>query len=95
VPTDKETVSQKEPASEVVNDFHRYSDVDSRMESQHHTLGNRPTQSARGDHNHRDNNGTPLLSDVVLTGSTTTNTASVLSQVCAALELLGALDNTT
>ena len=95
MPIDKETTNKASPDRDVVNDFHRYSDKDSTTESQHHTLGNRPTQAARGDHTHRDNNGLSLLDGVILTGSVSLNTASVLDQVCAALAQLGAADNTT
>lgn len=31
---------------------HAYSDLDSGPEAQHHTLGNRPEQAARGNHTH-------------------------------------------
>ncbi len=37
---------------------HRSSDVDESRDALHHTLGDRPTQAAKGDHNH-DNRYTP------------------------------------
>lgn len=95
MPVDKETSSKKSPPAEDINDFHRYSDVDAKSESQHHTLGNRTTQAAKGDHTHRDGNGVPLLDGTTFTLSRSLNTASVIDQICDALELLGAVNNTT
>lgn len=40
------------PNPDVVNEFHRYSDVDNESASQHHTLGSDPNQASPGDHNH-------------------------------------------
>lgn len=40
------------PGFEEVNDFHTNSDVDDRLESQHHTLGVAPYQASPGDHIH-------------------------------------------
>jgi hypothetical protein len=40
------------PGFEEVNDFHTNSDVDDRLESQHHTLGIAPYQASPGDHIH-------------------------------------------
>lgn len=94
MPIDKETENKKSPPSDDVRDFHRNSDVDSGALAQHHTLGNRPNQGARGDHNHQDNNGIQLLSTPI-TGSRTANVASILDQICDQLELLGAPNQTT
>lgn len=96
MPIDKETTSKTSPQAEIVNDFHRYSDLDSKYESQHHSLGNRSTQAARGDHLHRtgENNGLPILDGVVLSGSRSANTVAILGQICDALALIGASNNT-
>lgn len=95
MPLDKETTSKKSPQADEVNDFHRYSDLDAKYESQHHTLGNRSTQAARGDHTHRDNNGVALLDGITFTLSRSANGPAILDQICDALELLGAVNNTT
>ena len=94
MPIDKETVNKHSPSSEVVTDFHRYSDADSRSEALHHTLGLSHAQGSWGDHNHRDGNGRFLLDDVTFSGSRSLNTATVLKQVIDALVLLGASDST-
>jgi hypothetical protein len=78
-----------------VNDFHRNSDVDTRRESQHHTLGNRPGNASPGDHIHDGQNGIALLDGVSFTLSRTANVASILDQICDALEKIGAVNNTT
>lgn len=94
MPVDKETVNYRSPDSETVDDFHRFSDCDSTVNSKHHTLGLTHLQAAFGDHTHRDGNGNSLLDDVTFTGSRSLNTATVLKQVIDALVLLGASDNT-
>jgi len=94
MPVDKETTNLRSPDAETVNEFHRFSDVDSRAEAQHHSIGATHNQAASGDHNHRDGNGRPLLDDVTFTLSRSANTAAVLKQVIDALVLLGATDNT-
>ena len=40
------------PSFDEVNDFHTNSDLDDRLESQHHTLGMDPYQASPGDHTH-------------------------------------------
>jgi len=95
MPIDKETTNAASPDRETVGDFHRYSDKDANTDSLHHSLGNRPTQAARGDHLHRDNNGLPLLDGVILTGSRSINTVDIVRQICEALGTLGASNNTT
>jgi len=95
MPVDKETTSKTSPPSEAVNDFHRNSDVDARKESQHHTLGNRPGNASPGDHVHDGQNGIALLDGVSFTLSRTANVASILDQICDALEKIGAVNNTT
>ncbi len=94
MPVDKETTNLRSPDAETVNEFHRFSDLDSRAEAQHHSIGGTHNQSAAGDHNHRDGNGRPLLDDVTFTLSRSANTAAVLKQIIDALVLLGATDNT-
>lgn len=95
MPTDKETTAKGSPPAETVNDFHRYSDVNARTESQHHTLGNRPTEAAKGDHTHDGTNGIALLDGITFTLSRTANVASILDQICDALERIGASNQTT
>ena len=81
------------PSSQAVDDFHTNSDVDTRPESQHHTLGGGTTQAAPGDHLHDGGTSSLLLGGVVLTGSRGGNAA--LPGIIAALVRLGAKDNTT
>lgn len=81
------------PPAEVVNDFHTYSDVDARAESQHHTLGASPTQASPGDHTHDGGDSKLLLEGLSITGQRTTD-AWALS-VNAILVRLGAIDNST
>ena len=83
------------PAGPEVAKFHRNSDVDSRPEAQHHTLGPLPSQASPGDHNHRDNNSAPLLEGITLTGSKAGANVIVLSSIVAALKALGATDSTS
>ena len=43
---------EETPPPALVNKFHTRSDVDSKIWSQHHTLGIKATQASPGDHNH-------------------------------------------
>jgi len=81
------------PPAEQVNDFHTNSDVDSRAEAQHHTLGAQPTQASPGDHTHNGGSSALLLEGFVLTGSR--NSDAWRQQVNAILVRLGAVDQTT
>lgn len=86
--------SDAAPASaEEVEKFHQNSDVDTRRESMHHTLGGGPNQAAPGDHNHRGGDSSPLLSGMLIAGSRGGNAA--LASVIAALVALGAEDSST
>lgn len=81
------------PPAEVVNDFHTYSDVDSRAEAQHHTLGSNATQASPGDHIHDGRDSRLLLDGMAITGSRATDAWRV--SVNAILVRLGATDNST
>jgi hypothetical protein len=81
------------PPAEVVNDFHTYSDVDSRSEAQHHTLGPQPTQASPGDHTHDGGDSKLLLEGLAISGSRTTDAWRL--SVNAILVRLGATDNST
>lgn len=81
------------PSSEVVDDFHENSDVDSRAEAQHHTLGPSPTQAAAGDHVHDGGDSALLLAGQVIAGSRNSETWAL--SVNAILVRLGATDNST
>ncbi len=81
------------PPAQVVDDFHTNSDVDSRAESQHHTLGPQPTQAAPGDHTHDGGDSRLLLEGVLITGSR--NSDAWRLSVNAILVRLGASDQST
>jgi hypothetical protein len=81
------------PPAEAVNDFHTNSDVDSRPEAQHHTLGAQPNQASPGDHVHDGGSSPLLLEGFVLAGSR--NSDAWRQQVNAILVRLGAVDQTT
>lgn len=80
-------------SAQVVEKFHRNSDVDASKTSQHHTIGPGANQVASGVHNHDGTETRALLDGVNLTGSKAGNAA--LASVIAALVALGATDNTT
>lgn len=81
------------PPSQVVDDFHTYSDVDSRKEAQHHTLGAGPSQAAPGDHTHDGGDSKLLLEGFTITGSRATDAWRL--SVNAILVRLGASDQST
>lgn len=83
------------PDARAVQAFHRNSDLNSRPEAQHHSLGNGANESAFGNHNHDGQRGVPLLDGVTFTGSRTNNAADVINQICNALAQLGATNNTS
>jgi len=85
--------NNQKPSSNVVDDFHTNSDVDTRPESQHHTLGPSDTQASPGNHQHDGGTSPLLLTGFTITGSRGGNTA--LQSVIACLVRLGATDSTT
>jgi hypothetical protein len=81
------------PAPQIVDDFHTNSDVDSRSEAQHHTLGPLPTQAASGDHNHDGGNSALILQGETISGSRAADSWRL--SVNAILVRLGAEDLST
>lgn len=81
------------PPSQVVDDFHENSDLDSRAEAQHHTLGPGPTQAAPGNHTHDGGDSALLLEGSTISGSRATDAWRI--SVNAILVRLGAVDNST
>jgi hypothetical protein len=81
------------PPNQVVDDFHTNSDVDSRAEAQHHTLGPNPNQASPGNHTHDGGDSELLLTNEVITGSR--NSDAWRLSVNAILVRLGATDNST
>jgi len=83
----------QKPSAQTVSDFHTNSDVDTRPESLHHTLGPGPAQAAPGNHQHDGGDSELLLTGFTITGSRGGNVALV--SIIAALVRLGVTDNTT
>ena len=83
------------PSSREVAFLHKNSDVDSRDEAQHHTLGHGSAQASPGDHNHRDGKSMPILEGVSITGVTSGTNSVVIRSIIAALVELGATDSST
>lgn len=81
------------PPGQVVDDFHENSDVDSRAEAQHHTLGPGPNQSSPGDHTHDGGDSALLLEGETISGSRATDAWRL--SVNAILVRLGASDQST
>ena len=81
------------PPAEEVNDFHSNSDVDTRAEAQHHTLGPNPNQASPGDHKHDGSDSPLILSGESVSGSR--NSDAWRLSVNAILVRLGATDNST
>jgi hypothetical protein len=81
------------PPSQVVDDFHENSDVDSRAEAQHHTLGPNPNQAAPGNHTHDGGDSALILEGETISGSRDTDAWRI--SVNALLVRLGATDNST
>lgn len=82
------------PSPRVVNEFHKYDDLNSKPEAHHHSIGRGAQEASPGNHNHDGVNSIALLDGITFTGSKSTQTASVLGQVIAALGALGAKDAT-
>ena len=76
-----------------VDDFHEQSDLNTRSEAQHHTLGPSQNQAAPGNHNHDGGTSIPLWEGNTISGSRGGNMA--LSSVIAILVQKGAVDATT
>ena len=81
------------PSSQAVSDFHENSDLDSRAEAQHHTLGPNPNQASPGNHRHDGGDSALLLEGQVISGSRSTDAWRI--SVNAILVRLGASDNST
>ena len=76
-----------------VDDFHEQSDLDTRSESQHHTLGGKQDQASPGNHTHDGGTSQPLWAGHTITGSRGGNMA--LASVISLLVQKGATDATT
>jgi len=81
------------PPAATVDDFHTNSDLDSRAESQHHTLGPGPNQAAPGNHRHDGGDSALLLENETISGSRSGDAWRL--SVNAILVRLGATDNST
>lgn len=79
--------------SEEVDDFHTNSDVDLRLEAQHHTLGPGPNQAAPGNHTHDGGDSQLLLEGETITGSRSSDAWRL--SVNAILVRMGATDSST
>lgn len=76
-----------------VDDFHEQSDLNTRSEAQHHTLGPSQNQAAPGNHNHDGGTSIPLWGGNTISGSRGGNMA--LASVISILVQKGAVDATT
>ena len=81
------------PAAQAVSDFHTNSDVDSRAEAQHHTLGPNPNQASPGNHTHNGGDSALLLENQLIVGSRDSDAWRL--SINAILVRLGAADNST
>ena len=81
------------PSSQAVSDFHENSDLDSRAEAQHHTLGPNPNQASPGNHRHDGGDSALLLEGQTISGSRATDAWRI--SVNAILVRLGASDSST
>lgn len=81
--------ARKPPPGDVA-DFHSNSDLDSRPEAQHHSIGTGPNQAASGQHNH---DGTDPGAPALWTGVNLTDPAPAATnaQLAAAISQLNAL----
>jgi hypothetical protein len=84
--------AEKATAQEV-DDFHTNSDLDLRLEAQHHTLGSGPNQAAPGDHIHDGGDSALILEGLTITGSRADDAWRV--SVNALLVRLGATDSSS
>jgi hypothetical protein len=85
--------SELRPPERMVNEFHTNDDLNRDSQAHHHSLGIGVNEAASGAHNHDGTNSVKLLAGYTLTGSRASGAA--LLSVIAALEQLGADDNTT
>ena len=93
-----ETNNERYPPAEVVEDFHRHSDLNQRYDSQHHSLGKGQYHAARGDHVHDGSTGVALLENDSL-GGVLTNAAQlpfiIKDLITILVDRFGLEDNTT
>lgn len=61
------------PPSEIVQDFHRNSDLNKSLDALHHSLGTGQYQAAAGNHVHDGSNGVALLEADSISGVLTNN----------------------
>lgn len=81
------------PSAEEVERAHTNSDVNSRREAQHHTLGPGEFQASPGPHTHRGGDSVPLLSGITISGSRNSDAWRI--SINQALVALGATDSST
>ena len=81
------------PSSSVVDDFHSNSDLDTRAEAQHHTLGPGQNQAAPGGHRHDGGDSALILEGMSITGSRGSDAWRL--SVNQILVRLGATDSST
>lgn len=87
------TNSTPSPDPMAVRLFHLYSDVDTDLNAQHHTIGPGNNQAAAGSHTHNGSDSPLLFEGVVIAGSRGGNAA--LLSVISLLTQQGAVDQTT
>ena len=91
-------IENEYPSAEVVDDFHRNSDLNQRFDSQHHTLGMDQYQAARGNHVHDGSTGVALMEGDSISGVLTNATQLpfiVKSLLTILADRFGLQDNTT
>lgn len=80
-------------AAKEVDDLHANSDLDSRPEAQHHTLGPNQNQASPGNHRHDGGSSPFLWSGTTITGARGGNMA--VASIISALVQKGCVDATT
>lgn len=95
-----DAVNPKQYATpEQVLDFHMLSDVDTKADAQHHTLGTGPMQAARGSHQHNGTDSALLFdpSTAIASGdlSTAAGQRSAIKAILTALANVGLTDSTS
>lgn len=81
------------PSAEDVERLHTNSDLNSRKEAQHHTLGSGEYQASPGNHTHRGGDSVPLGAGLTITGSRATDAWRLsVNQILVAL---GVTDSST
>lgn len=86
---------EKSPSARAVAEFHKYSDLNTSPNAQHHSIGLGSNQVAPGRHYHNAQDSPFLLDTFTITGSRSGATATVLQQILIALTALGINDATT